>query len=38
VHSHVFKNAGTYKVVFVGSNNNNNDYKEKIKEFTVTVN
>lgn len=37
-HSHVFSQAGTYKVVFVGSNNNNNDYKELVKEFTVTVN
>ncbi len=37
-YSYVFTQAGTYKVVFVASNNNQNDSKEVIKEFSVTVN
>lgn len=37
-YSYVFTKAGTYKVVFVASNNNQNDSKEVVKEFTVTVN
>ncbi|MFY7898692.1 MAG: DUF5017 domain-containing protein [Chitinophagaceae bacterium] len=36
-HSYVFTKAGTYKMVFVASNNNMNDYKEVVKEFAVTV-
>jgi hypothetical protein len=34
---YVFAKAGIYKVVFVASNNNADDYKEVLKEFTVTV-
>jgi hypothetical protein len=37
-YSYVFTKAGTYKVVFAASNNNANDYKEVVKEFSVTVN
>ncbi|QNA43462.1 DUF5017 domain-containing protein [Lacibacter sediminis] len=37
-YSYVFTKAGTYKVVFVASNNNQTDSKEVVKEFNVTVN
>ncbi len=37
-YDYVFSKPGTYKVVFVGSNSTNKDYKEKIKSFTITVN
>lgn len=36
-YNHVFTKAGTYKTVFVGSNSTNKDYKEVVKEFTITV-
>ncbi|MBK0381937.1 DUF5017 domain-containing protein [Pedobacter sp. SD-b] len=36
-YNYVFSKAGTYKVVFVGSNSTNKDYKEVLKEFTITV-
>lgn len=35
---YIFTKPGMYKIVFVASNNTNQDYKEVVKEFNVTVN
>ncbi len=37
-YNYVFTKRGTYKMVFIASNNTNKEYKEVIKEFNVTVN
>ncbi|MEO7309267.1 MAG: DUF5017 domain-containing protein [Chitinophagaceae bacterium] len=37
-YKYVFTKAGTYKIVFVASNNTNQDYHEVVREFNVTVN
>lgn len=36
-YSYIFEKTGTYKVVFVGSNTSNSDYKEVVKQFMVTI-